>query len=107
MHPKPTGDEWMKRLAFLLKHGHPTKGHVMLIGDSIVYNFFHSSANRIVFEEEIGTSYIYPPAICDTDIVQVGTNDVNNHCSNADEITSGIMQVVSALFTTKVMLPLF
>ena len=107
----------MKRQAFLLKRGHPTEGHVMLIGDSLVYNFFRFPANRIVFEEEIGT-YInygvdgdrisnvlwrieyhkYPPAIYD--IIQVGTN-VTNRRSNADEITSGIMQVVSALYKNK------
>ena len=115
----------MKRQAFLLKHDHPTEGHVMLIGDSLVNNFFRFPANRIVFEEEIGTSYInysvggdrisnvllqieyhkYPPVICDTVIIQVSTNDVTNRRSDADEIASGIMQVVSALL--KVMLPLF
>ena len=44
MHPKPR-DEWMKRQAFLLKRGHPTEGHVMLIGDSLVNNFFTSYIN--------------------------------------------------------------
>ena len=43
----------------------------------------------------------YPPAICDTFIIQVGTNDVTNRRSNTNEIASGIMQVVSALFKNK------
>ena len=45
MQPKPRGEEWMKRPAFLLKRGHPTEGHVMLIGDSVVKNFFRFHAN--------------------------------------------------------------
>ena len=90
----------------------------VVIGDSIVNNLFRFRANQHVLEEEFGESYIncgvgrdrvsnvfwrigyhkYLPMICDTIIIQVGTNDVAKCCNKADDIACGIMQVVDALF---------
>ena len=89
----------------------------MLIGDSIVNNIFKSNPNRQIWENEFGRSYLnygvggdhiknvlwriqfhkFPPAICDTVIIQVGTNDVTNCRCDIDEIAEGIMQVVTEI----------
>ena len=74
-----------------------------------------------MWEEEFGESHInrgvggdrishvlwrigyhkYPQMICDTAVIQVGTNDVTNHRNTADAIATWIMQVVTALFRNK------
>ena len=53
MDPKPRSDEWMKRQAFLQKRGHPTEGHVMLIGNSLVKGILHwGKSARLYFLKE-------------------------------------------------------
>ena len=89
-----------KQQELLLVRGQPTEGKVMLIGDSIINNVFKYRENRCVWEAEFGDSYLnygvggdciknvlwriefhkYTPAICDTVIIQVGTNITNRRC---------------------------
>ena len=117
MQPKPRGEDWLKKQELLFKRGHPTEGKILLIGDSLVNNLFRNCPNRLVWEDEFGDSYInrgvggdrishvlwrigyhnYPPMICDTVVIQEGTNDLTDRRNTADDIANGILQIVTAL----------
>ena len=120
MQPQPRVEAWIKKQEDLFKRIGKPEDKTMLIGDSIVNNFFRY-ANCSVFVEEFGSSYVnygvggdkirhvlwrinfhkYPPQFCETAIVQVGTNDVTSRCKNSDEIANGIMQVDTTLLKNK------
>ena len=58
MQPQPRGEAWIKKQEDLFKRICKPEGKIMLIGDSIVNNFFMYNANCSVFVEEFGSSYV-------------------------------------------------